>query len=206
MVLLGWSETFGVETGQDPQLAEARSEADVSGQSRWVPSDRVTLGVLFYRGVELLRSGDADAAERARGLLRTATEGYRATGMRDVLPVAMGEWAEAERRCGDATRAAEIAREAADLIEHGAPSLLNEAPVYLALHDALVDAGNLREAREAIARAIPPLVRRLAGLGGSSYALAFLTHLPHNASLLAAAEAYGVVPREIEAILDRAAS
>ena len=206
MVLLGWSATFGVETGQDPQLAEARSEADVSGQSRWVPSDRVTLGVLFYRGVELLRSGDADAAERARALLRTAAEGYRATGMRDVLPVAMGEWAEAERRCGDATRAAEIAREAADLLEHGAPSLLNEAPVYLALHDALVDAGDLREAREAIARAIPLLVRRLAGLGGSSYALAFLTHLPHNASLLAAAEAYGVVPREIEAILDRAAS
>ena len=206
MVLLGWSATFGVEGGLDPLLAEARSEADVAGQGRWVPSDRVTLGVLFYRGVELLRTGEPDANERARTLLRTAVEAYRATGMRDVLPVAMGEWAEAERRCGDPLRAAQIAREAAELLEAGAPSLLNEAPVYLALHDALVDAGDARGARDAIARAIPPLVRRVSGLGGSSYALAFLTHLPHNASLLAAAEAYGLVPREIEAVLDRAAS
>jgi tetratricopeptide (TPR) repeat protein len=206
MVLLGWSATFGLDGGADPLLSEARSEADIAGQSRWVPSDRVTLGVLFYRGVELLRSGRDEENLRARALLRTAAEGYRATGMRDVLPVAMGEWAEAERRCGEPARAVEIAKEAVELLENGAASLLNEAPIYLALHDALVDSQDLRAAREAIARAVPLLARRVAGLGGSSYALAFLTHLPHNASLLAAAEAYGLVPREIEAILDRAAS
>ena len=83
----------------------------------------------------------------------------------------------------------------------GAPSLLNEAPVYLALHDATIDLGDLRAGRSAIERAMPPLLRRVEGLRGSNYALAFLTLLPHNAGLLAAAEAYGLVPPEIEAVL-----
>jgi hypothetical protein len=88
------------------------------------------------------------------------------------------------------------------LVERGAPSLLNEAPIYLALHDACVDTGNLRAAREAMEQAIPPLIRRLKGLEGTPYARSFLVNLPHNAGLLAAAEAYGCVPPTIERILE----
>ena len=83
---------------------------------------------------ELLRDASGNA-DRARALLRTAAGGYRATKMLDVLPVAIGLWAEAERRCGHPERARELAAEAAVLLESGSPSLLNEAPIYLALHD-----------------------------------------------------------------------
>jgi tetratricopeptide (TPR) repeat protein len=205
MVLLGWSATFGTDRSVDGQLAEPRAEADAAAAGGWMLPDRLTLGVLFYRGVELLRAGDEAEAGRARALLKRAAEAYRSTGMRDVLPVALGEWAEAERRCGDAGLAVELALEAVGLLEGGAPSLLNEGPVYLALHDAQMDRGQHRAARDAIGRAMPPLLRRLQGLVGSSYALAFLTQLPANASLLANAEAYGLLPREIEGLLERAA-
>src|SRR5205814_4764053 len=107
------------------------------------PHDRATLGVLFYRGMELLRS--PSGASDARVLLRTAADGYRGTKMLDVLPVALGLWAEAERRCGDAEQARKLAREAAALLDEGSPSLLNEAPVYLALHDACADLDDLSD-------------------------------------------------------------
>lgn len=202
MVLLGWSSHFGADDSLSAQLSEPRAEADAAAAGGWVSSDRLTLGVLFYRGVELLRAGNQDSA--AQVLLRTAAEAYRATGMRDLLPVALGEWAEAERRCGDTARSVELAQEAAQLIETGAPSLLNEAPVYLALHDAHVDAGNLREAREAIHRAMAPLSHRVRGLRDTQYVAGFLTQLPHNAALLAAAEAYGLVPPDIKHLLSLA--
>jgi hypothetical protein len=83
--------------------------------------------------------------------------------------------------------------------------LLNEAPVYLALHDACVDLHALKEAKDAIARGIPRLVTRVHGLAGTPYARGFLTQLGSNSGLLAAAEAYGLVPREIQQILDRPA-
>jgi hypothetical protein len=127
-------------------------------------------------------------------------QGYRATNMLDVLPVALGLWAESERRCGDAAHARELASEAAALLEKGSPSLLNEAPVYLALHDACVDLGQLEQAREAIARGIPRLLTRLRGLAGTPYAKGFLTQLAPNAGLLAAAEGYELVPPEIQAL------
>jgi hypothetical protein len=117
--------------------------------------------------------------------------------------VALGLWAEAERRLGDAEHALELAGEAATLLEGGAPSLLNEAPVYLALHDAHVDAGDLRSARSAMERGMPHLLRRLKGLENTPYARSFLTGLTHNAALLAAAEAYGLVPDAINAITSR---
>jgi eukaryotic-like serine/threonine-protein kinase len=50
-------------------------------------------------------------------------------------------------------------------------------------------------------RAIPPLLRRLKGLEGTPYARPFLLGLPHNSGLLAAAEAYGCVPDEIERLV-----
>jgi hypothetical protein len=164
-----------------------------------VPHDRATLGVLYYRGMERLRAqgGENDA----RTLLKIAAQGYRQTKMLDVLPVALGLWAEAERRCGNGAQARDLASEAAALFDHGSPSLLNEAPVFLALHDACVDLGELEQARSAIARGVPRLVTRVKGLAGTPYPRAFLTQLAPNAGLLAAAEAYGLVPDDVTVAL-----
>lgn len=188
MVLLGWSAIFGTDASLDPDLAELRQVADAAASAMWTAPDRTTLGILFYRGAELLRRGE-DVA-RARALLAKAAGLYRETGHHDVLPVALGMWAEATRLSGEATLALEIAREATALLDRGAPSLLNEAPVFLALHDACMDLGDLHGARDAIARALPYLERRVAGLSGTPYVRSFLTKLPHNAGLFAAAEAY----------------
>lgn len=155
--------------------------------------------MLFYRGMEMLR--DPGPPSDARTLLRIAAQGYRATKMLDVLPVALGLWADAERRCDNPEQARALANEAASLVDEGSPSLLNEAPVFLALHDACVELGALHEARHAIARGIPSLVKRLRGLAATPYARAFLTCLPANAGLLGAAEAYGLVPDEVNEAL-----
>jgi hypothetical protein len=199
MILLCWAATFGGDPLLDVPLAETRSTADAALAGSWVPHDRATLGVLFYRGMERLRSegGEVDA----RTVLKIAAQGYRATKMLDVLPVALGLWAEAERRCGNADQACSLASEAAALFDEGSPSLLNETPVFLALHDACVDLGKLEQARSAIARGVPRLVTRLKGLAGTPYARAFLTELAPNAGLLAAAEAYGLIPPEVTAAL-----
>ncbi len=198
MNLLCWTATFGPDPILDAILADPRGLADSAAAGSWVPHDRATLGVLFYRGAELLRLGAPMACEAARTVLRIAAQGYRATKMLDVVPVALGVLAESERRCGAADHARDIAREAAELLALGSPSLLNEAPVFLALHDACVDLGLPEEARDAIARAMPRLATRVLGLSATPYARDFLSHLPANAGLLAAAEAYGLVPRELE--------
>jgi tetratricopeptide (TPR) repeat protein len=197
MILLCWAATFGSDPSLDAALAEPRATADAALAGSWVPHDRATLGVLFYRGMEKLRS---DAGENdARAVLKIAAQGYRATKMLDVLPVALGLWADAERRCGNPEQARTLASEAVALFDGGSPSLLNEAPVFLALHDACIDLGRLEEARAAIAHGVPRLVTRLRGLAGTHYARAFLTQLAPNAGLLAAAEAYGLVPAEVTA-------
>jgi hypothetical protein len=201
MNLLCWAATFGSDPALESLLSEPRSIADNAVSGAWVPHDRATLGVLFYRGLELLRSDGAVAAEQARTLLRTAAGGYRATKMLDVVPVAIGFWSEAERRCGQAERACELATEAAALIDHGSPSLLNEAPIYLALHDSLVDLGRHAEAKDAIARGLPRLVTRVHGLLGTPHAKDFLTNVSSNAGLLAAADGYGIVSPELAEIL-----
>jgi serine/threonine protein kinase/tetratricopeptide (TPR) repeat protein len=201
MNLLCWAATFGADSRLDGALAEPRASADEAATGGWMVRDRVTLGTLFYRGCELLRTDGPGNISRARALLKTATEAYRSTENRDVLPVALGFWAEAERRFGNADQAVDLAREAAKLVEAGAPSLLNEAPIYLTLHDAYVDVGDLQSAREAMERAIMPLERRIRGLEGTPYAQAFLVNLPHNAGLLAAAEGYGCLTPLIEQTL-----
>jgi len=206
MNLLCWTSTFGADPLLDPLLAEPRATADAAIGGSWVAQDRATLGVLFYRGVELLLGDSRAQAESARTLLKAAGQGYRATNMLDVLPVALGRLAEAVRRCGDPDSAYALAREAADLLDHGSPSLLNEAPVFLALHDAAVARGAEDEARQAIARAIPRLVTRVRSLVGTPYARAFLTQLTINAGLLSAAEEYGLVPSEITSILEQGAA
>jgi hypothetical protein len=199
MILLCWAASFRSDPAADAKLAEPRATADAALAGSWVPHDRATLGVLFYRGMEKLGARDCEAD--ARTLLRIAAQGYRATKMLDVLPVALGLWAEAERRCGRAEQACALASEAATLFDEGFPSLLNEAPVFLALHDAYVDLGRLEQARGAIARAVPRLLTRLRGLSGTPYAKTFLTELVPNAGLLAAAEAYGLIPPEVNLAL-----
>jgi hypothetical protein len=91
-------------------------------------------------------------------------------------------------------------------LESGAPSLLNEAAVYLALHGACKDQGLDTEAREAIERSIPRLLRRVRGLVGTPYARLFLTEPPHNAELVATAEVYGLVPDSVNQVLEKGAS
>lgn len=204
MILLCWAATFGTDAALDSELEETRGTADAALAGSWVPHDRATLGVLFYRGMEMLRAEGSEAA--ARTLLRIAAQGYRATKMLDVLPVALGLWAEAERRCARPEQARALANEAANLFEEGSPSLLNEAPVFLALHDACVDLGQLHDARLAIGRGVPSLVKRLRGLSDTPYVRAFLTQLAANSGLLAAAEAYGLVPDEVTEALAKDAA
>ncbi|MFO0614058.1 MAG: hypothetical protein U0414_15805 [Polyangiaceae bacterium] len=202
MLLLGWVAAFGAESRLEAALAEPRANADDAASGGFMQQDRTTLGVMFYRGVELLRSEGA-ALARARGLLERVASGYRATKNLDVLPATLGFWAEAERRLGNAEHAIELATEATSLLENGAPSLLNEAPVYLALHDACVDAGDLRAAKAALERGMPFLERRLKGLENTSYAHSFLTSLPQNAAMIAAAEVYGLVPHALNEVTRR---
>jgi hypothetical protein len=153
-----------------------------------------------------LRSKDSRASLRALSLLRMAASSYRQIGHHDLLPVALGTWAEAERVCKNVQAAVRLASEAVELLQSGAPSLLNESPVYLALHDALADQGRLDEARDAIALGVPPLMRRVHGLVGTPYARQFLTELPANTALIAVAERFGLVPDEIHTLLARGSS
>ncbi len=204
MNLLGWAATFGNDRSLEAHLAETRADADAAATGVWAAPDRSNLGALFYRGWELLRAKSDSVCARSRSLLKFCAETYRATGNNDVLPVALAVWAEAERRCGNRVRALELAREAADLLEGGAPSLLNESTVYLVLHDVCVDLGDQTGAHDAIIRAMPPLRRRLEGLVGTPYARLFLTELPQNAALVALAEGHGFVPEEIHRVLESA--
>ena len=205
MVLLGWACTFGTDKQIDAHLSEVRTNADAAGSGVWAAPDRANLGVLFYRGCELLRSKAEGASLRALGLLRMAAQAYRTAGHRDVLPVALASWSEAERGCGNLPTALALAQEAVELVEQGAPSLLNESAVFLALHDALIDEGKAEEAIAVVRRGIPPLQRRLHGLAGTPYARSFLTDLPANARLIALAEDEGFLPDAFQRALERGA-
>jgi tetratricopeptide (TPR) repeat protein len=200
MNLLGWAATFGADPRLDGELGGARDDADAAASSQWAAPDRANLGMLFYRGCEWLTASTAEAPSRARSLLRIATESYRVTGNRDLLPVALGRWAEAELRAGERARARALAEEAADLLERGAPSLLNESPVFLALHEACAGDGDAEAARNAVRRGLVHLTRRLAGLRHTPYARLFVTALSHNEALLNQAREYGLVPADIASI------
>jgi tetratricopeptide (TPR) repeat protein len=205
MILLGWASTFGTDKQLDSHLGEVRANADAAGSGIWAAPDRANLGLLFYRGCELLRSKAEGSSRRALGLLRMAAQAYRTAGHRDVLPVALGAWSEAERACGNLATALDLAREAVALVEQGAPSLLNESAVFLALYDALMDDGKTDAALEVVKRGIPPLQRRLQGLAGTPYARSFLTDLPANARLIALAEDDGFLPEAFHRALERTA-
>jgi hypothetical protein len=203
MILLGWASAFGSDRQLDAHLTQVRADADTAGSSVWAAPDRANLGMLFYRGCELLRAKTELANRRALALLRMAAQAYRAAGHRDVLAVALATWAEAERACNRLTSALELAREAAQLLEQGAPSLLNESVVYLSLYDVLTDSGETEEAREVLKKALPPFLRRLHGLAGTPYARLFLSDLHANARLVALAEDEGLLPEAIQRVLER---
>ncbi len=204
MNLLGWTATFGRDANCDDELAEPRAEADQSAGRGWVTHDRATLGLLFYRACELLDGGSGDDLRRASLLLETAVDGYRRTGNNDVLPVALATWARAEHLCGNRATARSLADRARTLLEKGAFSLLNEAPVYLALHAVCVAENDVRGAHEAVVSAMSPLARRLAGVAGTPYAKTFLTELRHNVELLALARHCCALPESIAVELAKA--
>lgn len=206
MLLLGWAAAFGGDRKLEATLGEVRADADAAASGMWTAPDRANLGMLFYRGCELLRANAPGTLERARSLLAASAESYRNTGNRDVLPVALGMWALAEERLGRCERAIELASEAAKLLEGGAPSLLNESVVYLVLHECNKALGHDDAAREAIEHSMPRLLRRARGLVGTPYARLFLTELPQNAQLLTVAEGYGLVPDALHQVLERGAS
>jgi eukaryotic-like serine/threonine-protein kinase len=203
MLLLCWAATFGSDRELDASLGEVREEVDEAAGSLWTAPARENLGNMYYRGVELLRIGKSRSAERARNLLRAASQAYRETVNHDVLPVALGMWARAELLCGDRDGAARLANEAAELLESGAPSLLNESIVYLVLHDAEVERGNLEAAQAAVRRGMPALLRRTRGLATTPYVNSFLTELADNATLVAHTEQYGVLPEKLREVLGR---
>ena len=60
--------------------------------------------------------------------------------------------------------------------------------------------------RAGVERSIPRLIRRVRGLVGTPYARLFLTELPHNADLVAIAEAYGMLPDPVHQVLEKGAS
>src|SRR5690606_932592 len=113
----------------------------------------------------------------------------------------LGMWAEAERLCRNPEHAEKLGNEAAELILEGAPSLLNESPVFLTLYKARSELGDTSGARDALAASIRPLLRRLNGLVSSPYASTFLTQLPQNAELVQAIDAAGLLPDSINRIL-----
>ena len=202
MNLLGWAATFGNDRQLEAHLAGVRADADAAATGIWTAPDRANLGMLFYRACELLRSTTEGNSRKALSLLRMSAQAYREAGHRDVLPVALAMWAEAERLCGNLEQAVELSREAVELLEQGAPSLLNESVAFLTHYDALHAVGREEEAHDAIRRGMPSLLRRLQGLVGTPYAKPFLTELPHNSRLVALAEEEGMVPDAIHRVLD----
>lgn len=232
MLLLCWTSVFGEDQSLDPHLEDLRAEADEAAAGMWTAPARETLGVLYYRGVELLRQTpghwsaqrktsrsqtqlvavrnaqpDSDPSPaRARILLRISARGYRTTENHDVLPVALGMWGLAEHLAKNSERALQIATEAATLLASGAPSLLNESPIFLTLHDVHLSRGSFDDAKAAIAAALPFLSRRATSLDNSPYLGHFIAGLDDNRRLLTLATQYSLPHRYAHTLADRFAS
>ena len=74
--------------------------------------------------------------------------------------------------------------------------------VFVALHDAEIEAGDPKTAKIAVERGMGPLSRRLRGLAGTPYARVFLKDLPYNDKLLGLAKEYVLVPPDVSSVLD----
>jgi eukaryotic-like serine/threonine-protein kinase len=203
MVLLCWTSTFGSDPRADALLAEERGRLDDVASGAWLPSDRGSLGLVYYRALEHLRAAETSAATVAERLLRSAVSGYEHTQMLDLLPVALGRLASAELVRGNAAEALTLAQRAAELVETGAPSLMNEAPIFLALHDAHRAMGEAGEAAQAIARGAPFFERRIVGLRGTPYAHSFVWSLADNERFADLSSRYGAVRDELAVVIER---
>jgi hypothetical protein len=80
---------------------------------------------------------------------------------------------------------------------------MNEAPIFLALHDALRAEGNAAEAARAIARGAPFFERRIVGLRGTPYAHSFVWSLADNARFAELSSRYGSVSDELADVIER---
>ena len=201
MNLLCWSATFGADSAHDSLLAEPRATADAAIGGSWVPHDRASLGVLYYRGTELLRAiRRALRIARARSFVSRRKAIARRRCSTSSLSRS-GYWAEAERRCGQAERAARARARGRDDDGGRAPEPAQRGP-GLSRAARRLRRSLLAPRSETGDRARHPrLVTRVHGLAGTPYAQGFLTQLAPNAGLLAAAEAYGLVPGEIAALI-----
>src|SRR5690606_17340801 len=135
-----------------------------------------------------------------------SARGYRTTENHDVLPVALGMWALAEHLARNSERALQIASEASTLLASGAPSLLNESPIFLTLHDIHLSRRNLADPKGAIEAALPFLERRAASLPTSPYLGHFLTGLDDNRRLLTLATQYSIAHAYVETLAERVAT
>src|SRR5690606_39283335 len=116
---------------------------------------------------------------------------------------ALGMWALAEHHTHSTERALAVASEAAQLLASGAPSLLNETPIFLTLHDVHTELGDADKARAAIAAGLPFFMRRVRSLTASLYQHQFLIELDDNARLVTLATAYGLTEPYPELIAER---
>ncbi len=203
MVLLGWTSTFGTDARADGFLVEERARLDEVGAGAWLPSDRGSLGLVYYRALEHLRNSDPVSHAMAVKLLMSAVSGYEHTNMLDLLPVALGRLASAMLACGDVEQAAHTAARAASLVETGAPSLMNEAPIFLALHDTYAARHDWGSASQSIARGERFFDRRITGLKGTPYADSFVAKLPDNARFAELSVTYGRASVDLEEIVQR---
>lgn len=115
-------------------------------------------------------------------------------------------WALAEHLAKNSERALQIASEASTLLASGAPSLLNESPIFLTLHDIHLSRGNLADAKVAIEAALPFLERRAKSLQTSPYLGHFLTGLDDNRRLLTLATQYSIAHAYVETLAERVAA
>jgi len=121
MNLMCWTATFGPDRELDrPARRAAARGRRRRGRQLGAARSRHARRALLSRPRAL--AGSAANPEGARALLRTAANGYRATKMLDVVPVALGFWAEAERRAGSPERASELAAEAVALLARARPA------------------------------------------------------------------------------------
>ncbi len=199
MILLCWAATFGTDASLEAPLAPTRAAADAALAGSWVPHDRAALGVLFYRGMETSANGgrrDRRAhapAPRGAGIpgdqdARRAARGARPLGRgRAPLRRRRARARSCERGRGAARRGlAELAQRGAG-VPRAARRLRRSGPPRR---------GEARDrARRAAARDAHE------GPRGHPVRAGVSTELAPNAGLLAAAEAYGLVPAELSAVL-----
>lgn len=184
MILLCWCAYYGEPKKHGLLASERRDTAKAALASGWIPHDRISLGSLFYHGIELLREGTGDHVAQAEALLRLSVRGYEATKMYDVLPAAKGFLAHALRRLGNHEEALRIAAEATVACREGLPSLLSESIAFAAYAEVLLATGHREKACEALRQGLPYVERRVATVA-EKYQKAFRDTVPENQTFYA---------------------